>query len=677
MIGAVLGNRYEILELIGTGGMANVYKAKCTLLNRNVAIKVLKEEFKDDDEIKKRFNIESQAVAGLSHTNIVSVFDVGTENDLNYIVMEYVEGITLKEYLKESGALVWNQAVDFAIQICSALQHAHRKGIIHRDIKPQNIMVTKDNVLKVMDFGIARAVSTYTTKIDNEAMGTAHYCSPEQAKGSYTDERSDIYSLGVVIYEMLTGHPPFESDSSVSVALKQIQEKPVPPTQIVPTIPASVETVVLKAMEKDAVNRFQAANTLLIELNWIKQTETAPKSAKQTPVIVNEEDKFATKKIDLAGMSVQTGGEESGQETSIEEIEEIKKQTNMSTKTSGGKKVKKATSKEDKTAVIAAIISAIVIVALLSFALVNIVFDGQLFKKSTDENVLKVPDVIGMTVEEAEEEYKDFKFTVEKEEYSAKYDEGAIIKQSPEAEEMLEKPYEIEVTVSKGSKEVKVPDIINLDIEEAKIKLKELEIKYEIVEKENSTIPDGIVISVNPGVGKKVYANVDKVVVYVSLGDNTEYVSVPDVIDKSQAVAEKMLKDAGLEVIIKEIDSEEAKGTVVKQSQPAGSKVEVKEIIIIYVSTGEKDEDPDDKTSPGVDDPSTQRPTTAKEITVYLPQDKEKVTVKVTLDGSTVYEKSHNCSEGSVSVVVRGSGKRQVVTYLDGVVAGERMLNFD
>jgi len=677
MIGAVLGNRYEILELIGTGGMANVYKAKCTLLNRNVAIKVLKEEFKDDDEIKKRFNIESQAVAGLSHTNIVSVFDVGAENDLNYIVMEYVEGITLKEYLKESGALVWNQAVDFAIQICSALQHAHRKGIIHRDIKPQNIMVTKDNVLKVMDFGIARAVSTYTTKIDNEAMGTAHYCSPEQAKGSYTDERSDIYSLGVVIYEMLTGHPPFESDSSVSVALKQIQEKPVPPTQIVPTIPASVETVVLKAMEKDAVNRFQAANTLLIELNWIKQTEAAPKSVKQASAKAAEDDKFATKKIDLSGSVVQQD-ESASPEASAEEKKEKDFHSNMNKKMKNGKKVKKVASKEDKTAVIAAIISAIVIVAILSFALINVVFDGQLFKNRPDENALKVPDVIGMTIEEAEEEYKDFKFTVEKEEYSAKYDEGVITKQSPEAEIMMEKPYKIKVTVSKGSKEVRVPDIINLDIEEAKIDLKELEIRYEIVEKESSTIPEGIVMSVNPGVGKRVYANVDKVFVTVSLGDNAEYVSVPDVIDKSQAVAEKMLEDAGLKVIVKEIDSDEAKGIVVKQSQPAGSKLEVKENVIIYVSTGKKDEETNETgtTTPGVDKPTTST-TTAKEVTVYLPQDREKATVKVTLDGGIVYEKTHNCSEGSVSVVVRGSGTRKVVTYVDGVVAGERMLNFD
>ena len=270
MIGTLLSGRYEILELIGTGGMANVYKARCTYLNRYVAIKVLKDEFKNDEDFLKRFNIESQAAAGLSHTNIVSVYDIGNENDMHFIVMEYVEGKTLKEYLAQNGALPWDKAVDFAIQIASALQHAHRKGIVHRDIKPQNIIVTKDETLKVTDFGIARAVSTFTMKVEDGAMGTVHYCSPEQARGGYTDEKSDVYSLGIVMYEMLTGKLPFESDNSVSVALKHMQEEAVAPSEIVPEIPTGVEEIVIKAMAKNQNDRFQTAGEMLIELNWVK-----------------------------------------------------------------------------------------------------------------------------------------------------------------------------------------------------------------------------------------------------------------------------------------------------------------------------------------------------------------------------------------------------------------------
>ncbi len=672
MIGTVLSNRYEVLELVGTGGMANVYKAKCTLLNRNVAIKVLKEEFKDDEEIIKRFNIESQAVAGLSHTNIVSVFDVGTEGDLHYIVMEYVEGITLKEYLKESGALVWNKAVDFSIQICSALQHAHRKGIVHRDIKPHNIMLTKDDVLKVMDFGIARAVTTHTTKLDTEALGTAHYCSPEQAKGSYTDERSDIYSLGVVMYEMLTGKLPFESDSSVSVALKQIQETPVAPTQIVPTIPNSVEAVVLKAMQKDAVDRFQTANTLLIELNWIKQTETAPKAVKQSAV--TEEDKFATKKIKVSETPVtaapvkeETENQNSPDEGKVEN-EDMNKKNKAKAKTS---KVKKPASKEDKTAIIAAIVSSIIIVALISFAFVNFIFEDMLPWNKKPVNEMPAPDLIGYHFDEVQKKYKDIEFVLEAEEYSTDYKEaGIIIEQSPDMETTLTRPFKMTVTISKAAKTVKVPDVLNLDIEEAKKLLEKQNIEYRTVEKESSTIPEGIVTSVSPSVGESVVAGFDSVTLTVSAGEEKEYAVVPGVVGKSETVAKSMLESAGFNVTVKEIASTETEGLVTKQSEPAGASLELKKTVIIYVSKGGQEEPPTSADTPG-------GKLTAREVTVYLPADKETAVVKVTLDGKTVYEKTHNCSEGAVSVVVRGSGSQRVVTYVDGAVKGERVLDFE
>ncbi|MBO5452915.1 MAG: Stk1 family PASTA domain-containing Ser/Thr kinase [Clostridia bacterium] len=680
MIGAVLGNRYEVLELVGTGGMANVYKAKCTLLNRNVAIKVLKEEFKDDEEIIKRFNIESQAVAGLSHTNIVSVFDVGTEGDLHYIVMEYVEGITLKEYLKDSGALVWNKAVDFSLQICSALQHAHRKGIVHRDIKPHNIMVTKDDVLKVMDFGIARAVTTHTTKLDTEALGTAHYCSPEQAKGSYTDERSDIYSLGVVMYEMLTGKLPFESDSSVSVALKQIQEKPVPPSQIVPTIPPSVEAAVLKAMEKDAVDRFQTANTLLIELNWIKQTETAPKAVKYTEI--SEEEKFATKKIKVDEAVVAAADKEKAEEVTpvVEEKEENEEMGTKKKVKGKGKdsKAKKPLTKEDKTAVIAAIISSIVIVAIMSFAVINFIFEDMLPWNKKPANEMIVPDLVGYHFDEVQKKYDDIEFVLGSEELSPQYKEaGIIISQTPDAETTITRPFKITVTVSKAAKEVKVPDVLNLDVEEAKRLLEKNDIEYRIVEKKNSTIPEGIVTAVNPAADTRVTAGFDVVTLTVSAGedeeDDKEYAIVPNVVGKSEAVAKSMLEEAGLKATVKATNSDKPAGVVTKQSEPAGASLELKETVIIYVSKG-SDSGTGEQGGNGQTGGSQ---TSAREVTVYLPSDKETAVVKVTLDGKTVYEKTHNCSEGAVSVVVRGSGSQRVITYVDGVVKGERVLDFE
>ena len=246
MTGKILGNRYELIKKIGAGGMAIVYKAKCRLLNRMVAIKILRNELIEDQEFVSRFNIESQAAASLSHSNIVSIYDVGRQDDIHYIVMEYIDGETLKDCIVRNGALNWKDAVNYAIQICSALEHAHRKQIVHRDIKPHNIMVTKEGVLKVTDFGVARAVTSSTLTLDGNTIGSVHYFSPEQARGGYTDEKSDLYSLGVVLYEMVTGKLPFESDTPVSIALKHLQEKPREPMELEPGIPTGLNNIIIK-----------------------------------------------------------------------------------------------------------------------------------------------------------------------------------------------------------------------------------------------------------------------------------------------------------------------------------------------------------------------------------------------------------------------------------------------
>lgn len=647
MIGTLLGNRYEILELVGKGGMANVYKAKCTMLNRFVAIKVLKDEFSQDQDFIKKFNIESQASAGLSHTNIVSVYDVGTQENIHYIVMEYVEGVTLKKYLDDNGALPVDEAIDFSIQIVSALNHAHRKGIVHRDIKPQNIIVTKDKQLKVTDFGIARAVSSYTMKIDDTAIGTAHYCSPEQATGRYTDEKSDLYSLGIVMYEMLTGKLPFESDSSVSVAIKHIQEEPVKPREIMPTIPEDVEAVVLKAMKKDQSERFKTASEMLIELNYINN---GVKIHREKQDISDQLDsKFETKVIDIKGVK--------------------KAQTQKVTKPE-----KKEVPKEDKVAVWAAIASSVVIVAILCFTMVSFMFPSILpwNAEKTADNI--APYLVGLKYEQAVKKYKKIEIVEGEPEYSTLYDEGIIISQTPDRDTEMEEPYKIEVVVSKGAKKVKIPRLINLDYREAELMLEDEDILYTTQFESSDTVPEDVVMEVNPKAGTTVIAGADMVTLIVSSGVEKKEVKVPDVLGYSREEAEKKLEKAGLTSKIKREDSSEPEGTVIKQSVDEGEMVEEKTAITITISNGNgkvDDNEPEDEQKP----PVTVKPTT-KELTVALPTDRETATVKVTVNDITVYEKKHNTSEGSVSVPVRGTGKATVAYYIDGVKSGERTIQF-
>ncbi len=657
MIGTLLGNRYEILELVGTGGMANVYKAKCSLLNRFVAIKVLKEEFSEDQEFLKRFGIESQASAGLSHSNIVSVHDVGVQDNIHYIVMEYVDGVTLKQYLAENGPLSVNEALDFSIQLVSALHHAHRKGIVHRDIKPQNIIVTKDNVLKVTDFGIARAASSCTMKVDESGFGSAHYCSPEQASGRYTDAKSDIYSLGVVMYEMLTGKLPFESDNSVSVAIKHIQEEPVAPREINPEIPETVEAVILKAMEKDQSERFQTAGEMLIELNYANNTLKIKSENKK--IHEKLEKKYETKVID------------------VKEVKEAVKSTGKTTPKTK-KPEKEPQSKEDKVAIWAAIASAFVIVAVICFIGIAVMFPS-IMPWNNPNNVADgvAPDLVGVKFEQAVKTFKKIEFIEADPEFSNMYDEGVILSQDPEQGTELEKPYKITVVVSKGAREEKIPDVVNMDYREAEIMLDKLEIIHTVQYKASEEVPEDIVMKVTPEKGTKVRANADLVTLIVSSGAPKKEVEVPDVVGETRKDAEKMIEKAGLTFSIKKVNSAKPEGTVVKQSIDAGTTVTEKTNIVLSISTGmaEGDEETGEETS-SEDGKAEEKPTVTKELTVSLPQDKESVTVKVTVNDVTVYQKKHDTSEGSVSVPVKGSGKTKVAYYIDGSKVGEREIEF-
>ncbi len=413
MVGSILSNRYELIDNIGAGGMAIVYKARCRLLNRNVAVKILRPEFQEDEEFLKRFTIEAQAAASLSHPNVVSVYDVGRHGKLNFIVMECIEGITLKEYMKRKGALSVNEAVDFTRQIASALEHAHAKGIIHRDIKPHNIIITNEGVLKVTDFGLARAVSAATNIAGgSNAIGSVHYASPEQARGGYTDEKSDIYSLGVVMYEMFTGKLPFDGETPVTVAMKHLEEKPTPPSEINPQISQEIEALILKAMQKDTKERFSSVAALLEEMHLLFGT----------PPSAGNHDKFSTKKLPKLA--------------DLEEEPETKHPAQ-----NGKKKMKK----EDKVAIFAAIGTSVLILAVLVFVAVR-------FLLPAGPKQFEVPALLNMPLEEAREKYADIRIEEIGTGYSSTIPEGYIMEQDKEAGTKLSQEDAVRVTVSRGAR---------------------------------------------------------------------------------------------------------------------------------------------------------------------------------------------------------------------------------
>lgn len=680
MIGKLLGNRYQIMEKIGSGGMAEVYKARCTLLNRYVAVKVLKDEFRVDEEFIARFNRESQAAASLSHPNIVSIYDVGCEDGMHYIVMEYVEGITLKEYIEKNGLLPWREALDFSIQICKAMEHAHKKNIIHRDIKPHNIMVTENKILKVTDFGIARTINKEGKTIDGQnAIGTVHYISPEQARGGYVDEKSDIYSMGVVLYEMLTGKPPFDNDNAVSIAIMHMQQPPKPPREFNISIPAALEQVCLKAMAKEQSQRYQSAAEMLEALSAVERqdgnTTIAPAVGRvadaPTTIIDSEEIKER-----------------------LEVPENNKNQRTTRTKSAPPqKKGKRKIKKEDKAAIIAAIIASFIIVAIFSVVVINIVSPGFFSGMfgSSDDGIEKVPDLVGRNIDEVKEEYKKSKkITIEEEKErveSAEYPEGVIVKQDPEAEKDIKnkRKVKIKVTVSKGSKLDVLPDFTNKDVSSVEKVLKENKIKYSIVEEYDDSVLENFVIRQVPAKGKKVTSDLE-VILYVSKGQEDKRVEVPYVIGLSESQAKKTVEQQGLVWgSVSREDSDKPEGTVIDQSPKYQTEVNKKTEVNVTVSTGKAaaTPTPDVTKTPEATPTPTQQPATptpvqkTRYLTVTLPQDRQSVQVMIKINGNTVYNETRDTAPGSVDVRLIGSGTAQAEVYLDGVLSGTQTIQFD
>ena len=554
-VGKRLDGRYEIKEIIGIGGMAVVYKAYDNIEDRIVAIKILKEEFATNDEFLRRFKNESKAIAVLSHPNIVKVFDVSFGEIFQYIVMEYIEGITLKTFIERQGSLPWNDALNFTTQILRGLQHAHDKGIVHRDIKPQNIMVLSDGTIKVTDFGIARFARNEHKTITDKAIGSVHYISPEQARGDNTDEKADMYSVGVMLYEMLTGKLPFEADSAVSVAIMQLQSEPKLPTLLNPSIPKGVEQITMKAMKKDANLRYSSAAEMLRDLERIKKD---PELEFETPIFIDDSPtKFVNK-------------------SDTEDFVDF------------NKKDKKEDKPSQKTPLVpiltgvACVFGAFLLIVLLIFGL-NFLF-GEPPKS------FECPDFVGKKYEDIE---KSDDYTIELvQSHSPNEEYGVVYKQSPTAGTPIKKGRVIKVYVSLGQKTIKVPDIVNFDISKATSVLKTEGLEYEIVERPDENVAANTVIETSPAADSNVNVGT-KITIYVSTGAPTVYVDLPNVTNLSLEDAKRLIERNGLTVgTIDIVESEpNMKDMVISQDpKPTSSNKQVGKgtAINLKVGSGEK-----------------------------------------------------------------------------------------
>lgn len=554
--GKLLGNRYEIIEKIGNGGMATVYKATDKVLKRNVAVKILRDEFTTDDEFIKRFEVEAQSAARLTHPNIVSIYDVGVDGNLYYIVMELIQGKTLKEIIvKEKGPLPWKWSINVSIQIASALEMAHRNNIIHRDIKPHNIIIIEDGVAKVTDFGIAKAVSNSTITAFGTTIGSVHYFSPEHARGGFTDAKSDLYSLGVVMYEMVTGRVPFDADTPVSVALKHMQEEPVEPIELNPNLPIAVNKIIMRALQKDTTLRYQTASEMLVDL---KKSLKDPEGD-----FVEELEYDPTAKTQV--------------------IDTNAYRDNKQTKNSSGKKDGKF-----KTFVKTHKGLSIFIGLLLLFVLS--LGGTMLVLNLTNPPEVAMPNVVGLSKEEAQKEIENvkLKFEIEKEEYNKDVPEGFIISQDPTYMEKFNKVKQgstVKVVVSKGEEKTTVPKVVGMEKDKAVKALEDAKLKVEIVEESSKKVQEGYVISQETSPDTEAFAG-DTIKIHVSTG--VEKATVPDVIGKSQADAKKTLETQGFVVAVTTSeDSSKENGIVLKQSLDSGKTVEKGSTVTITVNSYE------------------------------------------------------------------------------------------
>ncbi len=588
-IGRLLDNRYEILEVIGTGGMAVVYKARCHRLNRLVAIKILRAEYTKDDEFRRCFHAESRAVAMLSHPNIVSVYDVSTTDEADYIVMELIDGITLKQYMEKKGTLNWKETLHFAIQIAKALDHAHSRGIIHRDIKPHNVMVLKNGSVKVTDFGIARVMSESNT-LTKEALGSVHYISPEQAKGGRVDNRSDLYSLGVVMYEMATGRPPYDGETPVAVAIQHINSKATLPSVINPNIPGGLEQIIVRSMSNNPADRYPSAGALLTDLDEFRKNPT---------ILFDYNNPDAD--IDAA-MRMQPPKRETDEITPKPAVEHAPVRTAPPKPRPAAGKPTRAPqkpvrhreviveTKAERSKVTTIAIAACAVVAVIAIALLlYVVLSGG----NTKDETIFAPNLVGQ-IYDKNKDYGDVIVIVRDEPYSDQYQKGEIIEQNPQAGEEIKKGNTILITVSRGPelKGKTMPDLATSPQDQAKNYLNAMKLNLLFLTKTetSSTIEKDSVIRTDPIAGEPLTEG-QTVTLWISTGPQIVMGDLPKVVTYSESVAQHMLTEAGFHnVEIEWIESDEPKGTVLAQDPfpKDGIKYDANTFVTLTVSKGKE-----------------------------------------------------------------------------------------
>ncbi len=649
--GKIIGNRYEVINKIGNGGMATVYKAKDMVLKRFVAIKILRDEFTTDDEFIKRFNIEAQAAASLTHPNIVSIYDVGTEENIYYIVMELIQGKTLKEIIDEDGVLPWKWSLNIAIQIASALETAHKNNIIHRDIKPHNIIITEDGIAKVTDFGIAKAVSNSTITAFGTTIGSVHYFSPEHARGGFTDAKSDLYSLGVVLYEMLTGRVPFDADTPVSIALKHMQEKPVEPIKLNPSIPYAVNKIILKAMEKDVNLRYQSATEMLKDFsmalknpegNFVRMASNENAYTQVIPTLENEE--------------IKTGHEEDKKE------EEKPK-----------KKKGKSFFKEHPGVKIAIIIALIAIIPLLAYFITSGFTNSRTISRNKD---VQIPNFVNMKKADAEKLAEESGVVLEiKEEFSKDKEKDLVMSQDPVYMDgyTVKEGFTVQIVVSKGKNIKKVPKVKGLTQEEAESLLKENELKVEVIKQTDEDIQAGYVIAQEPEADKEIDAE-EKVKIYVSTG--IKQIAMEYVIGEKEADAKSKLSKLGFDVtVVYEENTTKDDGVVLKQSIDTGVMVDDgSEVILTVNKIAQIKEGTVNVNLKSLTGGIIETDEEGNEINPDV-----EVEIRVISEGSedTVYSQTHRKDTENISIPVSGKGTITIKVFIDGVRKAEKPLNLN
>lgn len=650
-IGKMLDNRYEILERIGTGGMAVVYKAKCHRLNRLVAIKILKSDLAQDEDFRRRFNAESQAVAQLSHPNIVSVYDVSRGGDTEYIVMELIDGITLKQYMEKRGQLNWRESLHFITQIMRGLSHAHSRGIVHRDIKPQNIMVLRDGSVKVADFGIACLENAAQT-LTQEALGSVHYISPEQARGDRTDARSDIYSAGVVLYEMLAGRLPFEGDSAVSVAIQHLSSIPLAPREINPEIPEQLELICMKAMAPDLERRYPCADAMIADLEAFRKNPGVNLDFEMSDLRPDETDEPTQL---LRTPPSHNTGSQAGSRSAAQPREHRRSYDDYDDELPRGSGSKKT------VLIVTAAVAAALLLAVLLFKSIL----GSFNTPAVNQYV--VPDVLDKTVEEALEMQEvagifDIKVS-ETPVHSEEYEEGKIARQEPAAGEYRKGDNTvIKVWLSAGEDKAAMIDVTNMTVPQAKAQMKSLIEQYHLTLEEppeeewvfHDEYNEGYIISTIPEEGEPLKKG-DTIHVVVSKGPEINEYPTPlfvgQNIDKVLVQLEAMGLKCDPAVDISQVDSDEEAGKIIWQSIAVNSMYKEGDTIKFQVSSGRQ----------------------SVTIVQYydLPQDdREKIHVQVYVEGEEEpqYDETVKSSDGQVRVELTGSGNKNVRLYFDGLL---------